>query len=169
MRVEIQSRFENEDRHQLHCMRSDADLNESRSERGRFKGPILVAGAIIESGNRVLIARRCVQESDSFAGRWEFPGGTVKYGEDPRDCLVREIKEELNCEIRVDSILDASSFVYPDSLHFVVLFFKCRLSQGEPEPKRHDEVKWVRLSDLEEYEFLAADRPIIERLTKHAR
>ena len=60
---------------------------------------LIVTAAIIQSGEKVLIARRNPMLSNG--GRWEFPGGKVKPGEDPRSCLRREIREELGIEITV--------------------------------------------------------------------
>ncbi len=141
-----------------------AGLHELQStlDGGKVKGPILVTGAIIESDDTILITKR--KTNDRYGSLWEFPGGTVEYGEDPKECLKREIKEELDCHINIDSLFEVSSHIYSDGTHFVILFYKCRLSYGIPKSKKHDEIRWAPLTDLTYYDFMDADKQIIEKM-----
>ena len=89
--------------------------------------PILVTAAIMEEDGKFLITQRL---KDSHNGlRWEFPGGKLHFGEDPKKCLEREIKEELDIKIKVKNIFECSSFVY-DKKHIVLLAFLCDFVSG---------------------------------------
>jgi len=129
------------------------------------KGPIPVTAAILQQSDRVLICRR---DGGSSSGKWEFPGGKVEYGESPEASLVREIREELGCEIRIGSIFNVASVRYPDGYHYVIIFYKCSLVNGEPRALEHREVKWVNLSELKTYDFLEGDRSTINLLSARA-
>lgn len=62
------------------------------------KYPLIVTAAVIRDGDKVLVARR---QSGHLAGKWEFPGGKLEPGESPKECLARELKEELGIEVAV--------------------------------------------------------------------
>ena len=128
-----------------------SNRNESPSK------PILVTAAIVTSGDQVLIARRKIDKSPE-SGKWEFPGGKLEFGESLHECLMREIREELNLQIEVGSICDAQSQVYLDrNLHIVLLFFQCRLISGELRLLDALDAKWVARSDLGDFDFAKAD------------
>jgi 8-oxo-dGTP diphosphatase len=116
-----------------------------------------VVGAVIVDGGRVFAARRT--EPDFLAGFWEFPGGKVEAGEDPRDALVREIQEELSATIQVrEEIIDAES-PWPVSADFCLRLFLASVVDGElvagPD---HDALQWVGSADLDSVDWLASDR-----------
>ncbi len=139
----------------------ESSLDEKKEKIKR--GPILVTAAIIQSGSKYLITRR--RKDEAFGGYWEFPGGKVEYRENPQDCLVREIKEELDCNIKIESLYDVSSIVYPNGEHYIILFFRCILISGEPKSNKHEEIRWIPLKSITDYEFLAGDKRIIKKLT----
>lgn len=118
-------------------------------------GPVLVTARIIRKNDEILIAKR---EGDQL---WEFPGGKVEYGEDPRDCLRREIKEELDFHIEVDDVFDSISFMADDGAHYVIIFYNCRYIQGTPEQKKHSDIKWITREKLPQFNFLPANSKII--------
>jgi mutator protein MutT len=97
-------------------------------------------------------------------GCWEFPGGKCDPGEAFASCLSREIREELDAEIRIGTELFSIAHSYPDrvvELHF----FSCEL-QGEPRPMLGQEMRWVRREDLTLLEFPPADEALIGLLSK---
>jgi 8-oxo-dGTP diphosphatase len=117
----------------------------------------LVVGAVIVDGGRVFAARRT--EPEFLAGFWEFPGGKVEVGEDPREALVREITEELSATIEVlEEIVDAES-PWPVSADFCLRLFLATVVSGElvvgPD---HDALKWVDPGELDSVNWLASDR-----------
>ena len=72
--------------------------------------PLLVTAAVVFDGDKVLITRR--PDDSRHAGLWEFPGGKVDPGESPEEALCREIREELNAEIRVVKIYEVAFSSY---------------------------------------------------------
>jgi 8-oxo-dGTP diphosphatase len=118
-----------------------------------------VVGAAVLREGRLLAARRTTPAT--AAGRWEFPGGKVEPGETPEQALVREIDEELGCRIAVTGWLDGEVAVGSTHLLTVAL---ARIVHGEPEPTEHDEVRWLCAGELDDVDWLDADRPFLEQL-----
>ena len=129
--------------------------------------PIICTSGIIRKDGRILIAQR-LPDSKLEALKWEFPGGKIEFTEDPKDCLVREIKEEMDFEVRVGSIFEVSSHNYEkdsEIYHILLLCYLCDYVSGEPRTLDCNDIKWVRKEELRDYDFAAADIPIIEKLT----
>jgi len=118
-----------------------------------------VVGAAIVRDARVLAARRT--RPVSAAGRWEFPGGKVEPGETDAASLVREIDEELGVRIRVDRWLAGEQ---PIGSAHVLRVALAVLVEGEPRPTEHDEVRWLAAGELDDVDWLAADRPFLPEL-----
>jgi 8-oxo-dGTP diphosphatase len=135
--------------------------------------PLLVTAAIIhglgDQENSILIAQR--RSDDRFAPLcWEFPGGKVEFAEDPRVCLKREIKEELNIEIEVGEVFDVSSHVYnldDERLHVVLLFYSCRCISGQLTPLEVADVRWIKREELGSFDWAPADVVVVQRLLKN--
>jgi 8-oxo-dGTP diphosphatase len=123
--------------------------------------PTLVTAAIVRRGDAVLIARRRL--ADAFPLLWEFPGGKVEPGELPEDALVRECREEMGVRIRVRALFDAIYHRYED-LSILLFFYDCDLLSGEPRPIGCQEVRFAPVHDLPAFDFLPADKVLIERL-----
>jgi 8-oxo-dGTP diphosphatase len=120
----------------------------------------VVVGAAIVRDGRVLAARRTVPAS--AAGRWEFPGGKVEPGETHESSLVREIDEELGVLIRVERWLPGSE---PIGEHHLLRVALAALVEGEPVPTEHDEVRWLAADELDDVDWLDADRPFLTELS----
>ncbi len=84
-----------------------------------------------KSSSKVLLARTISNKVDAD-GKWQLPGGKIEYGESPESALIREIKEELNCEVRVERLLHVWSTLYKDGSHCLVLSYKCSITKGIP-------------------------------------
>jgi 8-oxo-dGTP diphosphatase len=121
---------------------------------------IVSAGLIIEQG-KVLVTQR--KEGDSHGLLWEFPGGKVKKGEEPRQALRRELKEELGMEVDVGMIFDAVFHIYPECPIFL-LIYHCRIEKGAPEPLGCNDLRWVNLGELKQLPMPPADGPIRNHL-----
>jgi 8-oxo-dGTP diphosphatase len=117
------------------------------------------AGAIIHEG-KFLAARRA--PSEKHAGWWEFPGGKFEEGENASQCLVREIKEELELDVEVGEMIGIWIFDHGDvvvRLHVMV----CNIVEGEMKLHVHDKVRWCIGPD--EVDWLGPDREIAEAIS----
>ena len=123
-----------------------------------------VAAAIIFSGDRFLIARRAPHKDQ--AGFWEFPGGKLEADEAPKDCLIREISEELSLEIIIVNHLTDNVFNYPDKTINLKAYI-CKLISGEPHLTDHDRVEWILPADLDKYLFAPADVALVSELKNY--
>jgi 8-oxo-dGTP diphosphatase len=124
---------------------------------------LVVACALVDADNRVLIAQR--PEGKSLAGLWEFPGGKVEAGETPEEALIRELREELGVETQVPCLapLTFASHAY-DSFHLLMPLYVCRRFTGTPQPREAQALKWVRANRLREFPMPPADEPLIAHL-----
>ena len=102
-----------------------------------------------------------------MGGYWEFPGGKMEDGEDPRQTLTRELHEELGRTAKVGRAYEVVYHRY-DFGSVLVLFFWAEIVEGRPLPLHHDEIRWVPKGQLTALDFLPADREMIERLSQEA-
>jgi 8-oxo-dGTP diphosphatase len=123
---------------------------------------VVVGVAILHDG-RVLAARRSYPAD--AAGRWEFPGGKVEDGETPDQAIVREVAEELGCAVVVTGWLEPEAEIRPG---LVLRVATAVLVDGEPIPRHgeHDAVRWLVADQLEQVDWLAADRPFADAVGK---
>ena len=119
---------------------------------------VRVTAAVIECGGHILIARR--HPGARLGGLWEFPGGKIEDGEDPRDCLARELHEEFGIGAEIGEFLLSHVHHYPH-LSIELLSYRAVHVAGEFELRDHDEVRWVQPADLAAYEFAPADLPTV--------
>jgi 8-oxo-dGTP diphosphatase len=123
--------------------------------------PIQVAAAVIDSGDLYLITRR--KAGTHLAGLWEFPGGKCEEGESLKDCLRREVREELGIEITEPVPFQTIRHDYPEKsveLHF----FRCTIKAGTAQVLGCDDLKWVTAKELAAFEFPPADRTLVKAL-----
>ena len=123
----------------------------------------LVTAALIREGEKILIAQR--GRSKRFGWQWEFPGGKVRRDETPEDCLRREIKEELNLEIKVEDHFCTVRHKYPD-FNIELIAFWCSIVGGTLRLEDHEQVRWVSVSEMNQYTFVQADLNVIEALAE---
>lgn len=112
-----------------------------------------------------MVSRR--KKGSHLAGRWEFPGGKVEPGEDPRAALRRELEEELGIRTEVGEIVDVTFHRYDDADKSVLLlFFSATREPGSPEPQAIDvaEVKWADTSALDPAQFPPADVAVLTKV-----
>ena len=110
---------------------------------------------------RVLACRRTAPTD--AAGRWELPGGKVEPGETSETALVREVREELGCHIRVVRWLAAEA---PIGERYVLRVALAMLSHGVPEPVEHDAVRWLAADELGDVDWLEPDRPFLPEIAR---
>jgi len=128
--------------------------------RDELKTIIVTAGLIIEQG-KVLVTQR--KEESPHGLLWEFPGGKVMEGEEPREALRRELKEELDIDAEVGMIFEAVFHTYPE--HPVLLLtYRCRIEKGTLKRLGCHDLRWVNLKGLEKLAMPPADNPVRKRL-----
>jgi 8-oxo-dGTP diphosphatase len=128
------------------------------------EGKVHVAvGVIRNSQNHIVISRRA--DHLHQGGLWEFPGGKVEYGETVQQALQRELNEELGIRINTESLgpLLTISHDYGDK-HVFLDVWEVTDFEGEPCSQEDQEVCAVSPEDLLQYEFPAANRPIVSAL-----
>lgn len=91
---------------------------------------------------------------------WEFPGGKIEAGESHEQALVREIREELNTDIKVGSLLKTIEYDYPE-FHLTLHCYLCEVLSGNLELLEHESAKWLSASRLDTVKWLPADKDII--------
>jgi 8-oxo-dGTP diphosphatase len=123
--------------------------------------PLLVTAAVIFDKENVLITRR--PKDKIHAGLWEFPGGKVDPGESPEEALCREIREELDAEIRVKGIFEVAFYRY-DWGPVLILAYSCQLLTTDLCNVGVADHRWVHPRELTRFSILPADQPIIARL-----
>jgi 8-oxo-dGTP diphosphatase len=127
---------------------------------------LFVVAALIERRGRVLLAQR--RADQSFALSWEFPGGKVELGEDPRDALVREIREELDCAARVHEVVDVIFYPYP-TFDLVMPVYRATRLPGRPRAAEVAAIQWVPRAELPTMTMPPADVPLAKRLASTIR
>lgn len=125
---------------------------------------IVVVAAVVERDGGFLLTLR--PRGTHLEGHWEFPGGKCEPGETHEAALAREMREELDVEVRVGALVHAVTHAYPErtvELHF----YACELA-GEPTPMIGQQMRWVARADLASLPFPEADADLITRLVAGA-
>jgi len=124
---------------------------------------LVVAAALVDSDNRVLIAQR--PKGKHLAELWEFPGGKIDAGERPEEALIRELAEELGVTVKAACLapLTFASHAYND-VHLLTPLYVCRRWEGFVQPLEGQALKWARAKDLRNYPMPPADAPLIPHL-----
>jgi A/G-specific adenine glycosylase len=123
---------------------------------------VTVTAAVIRRGNEVLLAQR--PSKGLLGGMWEFPGGKQESGESLSACLEREIREELGVGIEVGAEIGVFQHAYT---HFRVTLhaFSCLLDGDVPKANQVQDVRWVKLGELEQYPMGKIDRQIAKEIS----
>ena len=124
---------------------------------------IEVVAAVIKSKNKIFTTQRAYGDIKGF---WEFPGGKVEEGETPQEALIREIREELDIEIRVGELIDTIEYDYP-SFHLSLNCFWTEIVSGDLTLKEHQDAKWLAKDELDSVEWLPADITLIEQIKQY--
>ena len=127
-------------------------------------GPALrfVAAALIVRDREVLIGQR--RADQPMASLWEFPGGKIEPGESPQEALARELVEELGIRAEVGPAVTRIRHNYRGGGAVDLQFFAVRNFAGDIDNQIYQQVRWVKLEELTDYKFLAADRGLIRDL-----
>lgn len=128
---------------------------------------VRVVAAVIkaekENGESIIFATQ--RGYGEFKDGWEFPGGKIEPGETPEEAVVREIKEELDTEVKAIELLDTVEYDYP-KFHLSMDCFICKILSGDLVLKEHEAAKWLTRETLDSVEWLPADQGLIAQIEK---
>lgn len=116
-----------------------------------------VTAGIIVRDNKVLVVQRKPARHRGLL--WEFPGGKIEQGEDPRRCLKRELQEELGVKVEAGKQFEIVYHHYQD-MRILLLSYLCHLIQGEPQAVDCHSIRWVTQEELRRLPMTAADIPV---------
>lgn len=111
---------------------------------------------------QILISKRPLHKLKG--GYWEFPGGKLELGEEPKEALIRELQEELG--IKASTVSPFMQYEYDYDAHYRVLLevFLVTDFEGTPRSMEGQELEWITLTEWQNYPFLAPNKVIIEKL-----
>ena len=122
---------------------------------------INVAAAVLKKNNKYFIAKR--NKDKHLGGYYEFPGGKQDDNETLEETVIREIKEELNVDITVDSKLGEEHYI-DKKINVNLNYFFCTIIKGNITLKEHEEAAWVSKEEFNNYNFAEGDKDIISLL-----
>ncbi len=121
-----------------------------------------VVAAVIERAGRVLICQR--KSGGKHALKWEFPGGKVEPGEDSASALARELREELQIEATIGSMIHAETVRYSNGPAISLEFYQVTEFSGEPVNLEFEQIVWEERTKLARYDFLEGDIEFVKKL-----
>jgi 8-oxo-dGTP diphosphatase len=124
---------------------------------------INVTAAIIIKDGKVFIAKR--SSTSSLPNKWEFPGGKVEVGETPEECLERELHEEFYINVTVGNFIAESVYHY-ERKSIRLIAFRVYTDQEIKTLNAHDDIRWVPIKNLLDYDLAPADVPIAKEVQK---
>lgn len=131
--------------------------------RCKMKTVRVVAAVICDSIENKTKIFATARGYGDFKGGWEFPGGKIEIGETPEQALVREIKEELNSDIKVGELIDTIEYDYP-TFHLSMECFWAEVLLGNLEPLEALDARWLTKGNLDSVNWLPADITLIETI-----
>ncbi len=121
-----------------------------------------VVAALILDGEKILVCQRTRHQSMPL--KWEFPGGKIEDGEQPRDALRRELEEELGIQAQIGEEVARLRHEYPNGGVVELRFFTVREYQGELENRIFRDVRWATRTELPSFDFLEADLNLVREI-----
>jgi len=120
-----------------------------------------VVAGIVQNGDKILLARR--RPGSHLAGYWEFPGGKIEQGESHQQSLERELNEEFSIRTQTGAFIAESLYDYGHRRIRLHGYLSTYIG-GEFTLESHDQVRWVRLEEIEYFDLAPADIPILQAL-----
>lgn len=121
---------------------------------------IEVVAAVIQKDDKIFITRRGYGE---FINMWEFPGGKIEKKESKEEALHREIREELEIDIKYLQFLTTIDYDY-SNFHLTMHCFTCEIAGGKVHLNAHNDAKWVSVDDLSDQKWVPADVLVVDEL-----
>jgi 8-oxo-dGTP diphosphatase len=123
-----------------------------------------VVAALIMQDGKILVCQRTRHQTMPL--KWEFPGGKIEEGEQPRDALRRELEEELGIDARIGEEVARIRHQYKGGGTVELRFYVVHQYKGEIENRIFRDVRWAKRSELSSYDFLEADVELVQDLAK---
>ena len=120
-----------------------------------------VVAALIWDNDKFMICKRPANKARALL--WEFVGGKVEPGETKEQALIRECKEELAVSLSVGDVFMDVVHEYPDITVHLTLF-NATISEGIPQKIEHNDIKWIKVAEIDDYDFCPADEEVLIRL-----
>ena len=124
---------------------------------------IEVVAALVWDGDKFMICQRPAHKARALL--WEFVGGKVELGEVKEQALIRECQEELAVTLSVGDVFMDVVHEYPDITVHLTLF-NATIAEGVPQRLEHNDIRWISLAEIPNYDFCPADKDILRRLIK---
>ena len=118
----------------------------------------VVAAIIHDSEGRIFATQRGYGD---YKDGWEFPGGKMEPGETPEEALKREIWEELETKIVVESLVTTVEYDYP-KFHLTMHCFWCHIESGSLILKEHEAARWLSREQFDSVDWLPADQIVVD-------
>ena len=122
---------------------------------------IRVAAAVMVNDGMMLIAKR--KPTARLPNLWELPGGKIEPNETPEECLKRELKEEFDIDVMVGEHLGSNIYTY-DFGTIELMAYRANWKDGDLILKDHEEIRWVFIHELDQFDFAPADTIFVEKL-----
>lgn len=120
-----------------------------------------VVAALIWDNDKFMICQRPANKARALL--WEFVGGKVEHGETKEQALIRECQEELAITLSVGDVFMDVVYEYPDITVHLTLF-DATIADGVPKKIEHNDIKWIKVSEIDSYDFCPADIEIVKKL-----
>jgi 8-oxo-dGTP diphosphatase len=121
---------------------------------------IEVVAAVIVDNGRIFATQRGY---GNWKDWWEFPGGKIEKGENPKEALQREIREELATEINIVQLLQTVEYTYP-TFHIKMHCYICSISKGKLTLLEHEAARWLEAKELDSVNWLPADMLVMSKV-----
>ena len=120
-----------------------------------------VVAALIWDKDKFMICQRPAHKARGML--WEFVGGKVEFGETKEQALIRECQEELDVNLSVGDVFMDVVHKYPDITVHLTLF-NATIAEGVPQKLEHNDIKWIKVSEIDNYDFCPADKEILRKI-----
>lgn len=131
--------------------------------RSKSNGITEVVAALIWNDGHFMVCQRPAEKARGML--WEFVGGKVEPGETKEEALIRECREELGVSVLVEDLFMDVVHEYPDmTVHLSV--FRSRISEGVPQKLEHNDIRWIRPDEIDQFNFCPADVDILNEIKR---
>jgi len=147
-------------------MSSEKGQTRATPQRSQRPSPSVkrVVAALIFKDNQILVCQRTRHQTMPL--KWEFPGGKIEPGEQPRDALRRELNEELGIDAAIGEEVARIRHEYRNGSAVELAFYAVREYKGEIENRIFKDMRWALRSELPSFDFLEADLQLVRELAE---